>query len=58
MSYTKVFGKLDKAYVKDGMTVRLYSPDMSESERTKADIQIRERIVNIVSELPYDKIAS
>ena len=54
----KDFGKLDKEYVRNGMTVKLYLPDMPETERIRADIQIRERVLNIVSELTCDRVAS
>lgn len=56
MSYTDGLN-LDKEYVKDGMTVKLYSPDMSELGRIAADIQIKEKVINIVSELVCEEIA-
>ena len=52
------FGRLDNEYVSDGLTVRIYSPDCSEQERTKADIHIRERITDIVSEVDYSKVSN
>ena len=54
----KDFGKLDNEYVRNGMTVKLYSPNMSESQRITADIRIKERVLNIVSESDYENVAS
>jgi len=42
-------------YVADGLTVRTYAPNLTEAERAKTNIEIRERIVDIVSGLDnYD----
>jgi len=42
------FGILEQEYIKDGFTVKIYSHDMTESQRIKTNIQIRERVIEIV----------
>ena len=47
-----------KEYVADGMTVKIYFPDCSDSERTKTDINIRERITDIISEVELKEVSN
>lgn len=44
----KKFGVLGREYPYQGYNVRIYSPDMTDALRIKKDIQIRERVKNIV----------
>jgi len=50
IKFEKDFGTLEREYVADGFTVKTYLPEMTEAQRIKADIQIRERVTEIGGE--------
>ena len=52
------FGQLDRKYEQDGLTVKVYLPNIPESQRTKRNILIREKIVDIVSARDYDNVVN
>ena len=42
---------LEKKYIKNDITVKAYTPEMIHDERIKKDVEIKEKLVRIVSEL-------
>lgn len=43
--------ELKKQYEKNNMTVKIYSPAISENHRKKNDVQIRNKIYNIIKNI-------
>lgn len=47
----KNYGTLYKEYTKDGLTVKVYSPELSENDRIKKDVEIRKKVAEIIKKL-------
>ncbi len=42
------YGVLKKEYEKEGLTVKVYTPDLTQPQREKKDIEIREKVRSII----------
>lgn len=42
------YGVLKKEYQKEGLTVKVYAPDLTKPQREKKDTEIREKVRSII----------